>query len=354
MGLLEKAKSELEAGRPRKGSGLFAKAIQARSVIPPPQTESELPPVYMGDLATGQKPLAPRISDIPSQSEPYPFSQADLDSFSEEMRSMGQSEDSILAAFVRIDEALPLSALALFTSGETPLLLCAARGFSARKSAPKSLPQGAFGDLENGNPLTRKAQDLILDSLGEIRASTIRAYAVQNERSKTRAIWLYADDRIEADEELALAFARLFAATPLPFGSNATVDEISPSLAALRLPLGSGKAVVLRFGFHDFLANGLPLLPGLRPEILFPPLVRSFSVVLGVEGKAYCLEGAKIVAILYSKEKMDTELALVQMRKSLKRALPYIAASDFPAGEAISVDLASVGALEIFERFCSG
>ena len=74
---------------------------------------------------------------------------------------------------------------------------------------------------------------------------------------------------------------------------------------------------------------------------------------LGSEGTVFLLGGEKILAVLYSKAIPDAELALVQLRKSLSRVLPFLGMVDFPKGRSTTVDLVTAAAIETMERFAS-
>jgi hypothetical protein len=287
------------------------------------------------------------------QTASFPYSPAELEILAAELKELRPGEDAIFLAYAKIAEALPLSRLALLTMGEGGAALVAALGFDIQAFVAPALDSFPFSKLLPGQPLPASLVTRLMPIIGRVEGAQLRASLVRGPGRDLAALWLYADSRLDKDDILAAAMARVLVAAPPPRSHVALPEEEAAETMAQRLPLGTGRATLLRFDLADFLATRGSLLPGLVPSALFSPILRSFQAILGGEGRVMALEGLTLIAMLLSHDAVDAELMLVQFRKSLKKSLPLVAGEDFPQGRALGIDLASASSLELFERFAA-
>ena len=357
MGLFDKALRELEAGYPKSGAGLFAKARKAldesglpSSPGPAQDGTSALAdiPAHLGDFSPTEEDLA-AIEAMAAAT----YSADDLRSLEGDLKALPKGYDYLFAVFSRISEALPLSELSLF-SCENRLIRPLASIGRDLPAEPLELTDAAFLktlsgarlDMGRGSPSSE-----LVRYLGD--CPSCRAFVRNDSDGKPFALWIYSDPALDSSKELAVAFSALLASAPLPPFRIEFVRPIKPEVAGRRIKLGQGKAAAFVLGMKDYIGQTAAQIPGLEEAALLNLCRSAIASFLGVEGAVFLLQDRKILAILYSKAVPDAELALVQLRKSLSRVLPFLGMVDFPKGRATVIDLAYANAIETIERFAS-
>lgn len=316
MGLLDKALSERKAGHPETRTGLFAKALISLDREP-----EEAP----------SQPPSP---------EAYPLGVGDLAALGAELRALGQGPDSLLLVFQRLSEALPLAGLALFTTRDGGFWPVACLGYGVDESG-RIEEDAAARALKSPSGLDKVAGALLSFPDASKRCS----FHAERSQGEGAPLWIYGDPRLDSSSpELRAAVSGLFRSIPQggPFPSD--------TLPAGRLPslLGEGYATAFCFDCSAWTDDALP---GLTLHGKAAALRSAADSILGNEGKAFLLGGFSVLALLYSNQSIDEELALFQFRKSLARALPSLQSSELPKGRALGVDSHAPEAGESIERF---
>jgi len=355
MGLFDKALHELEAGHPKSGAGLFAKARKAldepASAPPPGPDMGEAP--ALADIPAHLDTFAPTEEDLAGieAMAAATYSVDDLKALEGDLKAVPKGYDYLFAVFSRISEALPLTELSLF-SCENRLVRPLASIGRVLPAEPLELTDatflktlaGARLDMAKGSPCAE-----LVRYLGDCPAC--HAYVRNDPEGKPFALWIYSDPALDSSKELPKAFADLLSSAPLPPFRIEFVRPIKPEVAGRRIKLGQGKAAAFVLGMKDYIGQTAAQIPGLEEAALLNLCRSAIASFLGVEGAVFLLQDSKILAILYSKAVPDAELALVQLRKSLSRVLPFLGMVDFPKGRATIIDLAYANAIETIERF---
>lgn len=353
MGLFDKALHEIEAGHPKSGAGLFAKARKTLEVQTPdsPKAAAALEAVSVHHEAF--IPTPEELAAIDLAASLAPFSAEDLKSLSRELDSLPKGYDSLFAVFSRISEALPLSRLCLFSCESRLVRPLAALGWSLPKEALELTDASFLRTLTTGKALDSKKEPAHAELVAYLGEGQHRAFVRHGADGKPFALWIYSDPALDDSPELARAFAGLLAASPLPAVRLEFVRPIKPEVAGQRVKLGQGKAALFMLPMKGYIEQTAVQIPGLEPCALLNLCRTAIASFLGSEGTVFLLGGEKILAVLYSKAIPDAELALVQLRKSLSRVLPFLGMVDFPKGRSTTVDLVTAAAIETMERFAS-
>lgn len=318
MGLLDKALNERKAGHPETRAGLFAKALISLDRGP-------------GDALSPPPPLP----------EAYPLGVEDLAALGLELQALGQGPDGLLLVFQRLSEALPLAGLALFTARDGAFRPAACLGFKVDEG--ERIEEAAAAEaLKDTASLNEGWASLLSfpDGSGQCR---LRAERSQGEEG----LWLYGDPRLDSSSpELCGAVAGLFRSLPDagPFPADTLPEGRLPCL------LGEGYATAFCFDCSAA-AEAEESLPGLTRHGRAAALRSAAELILGSGGKALFVGDFSVLALLYSNQSVDEELALFQFRKSLARALPSLQSSELPKGRALGVDSHAPEAGESLERF---
>jgi hypothetical protein len=437
MGLFDKALHELEAGRPKSGAGLFAKAqktlnkgkaspggpaneagsdgeglsasappspgprAQAAKAKTParpevilveteepsldlePSTEAEAPPIQesstpdwpatLGEAppeaqAEAGLPLDAAIdAGLLGSFEPteadlaaidvgeafVPFSAEDLAALASEVKALPRGFDSLFSAFSRISEALPLAELSLFSCEGRLLRPIAAIG-RALPTEPHELVEPAIlRSLAPGAELCPGVDQGLAQLAAYIGEGSHRVFVHNGPDGKPFALWSWSDPVLNGGGALGEAFVSLLESSPIPQAKIEFVRPVKPEVAAQRIRLGQGKAVAILYDMAAYVSQTAILIPGLDESALINLCRTVVSTILGAEGAVFLLTGSRLLAVLYSKAVPDSELAVVQLRKSIARTLPFLGTADFPLGRATTLDLASAQAVEIIELFAS-
>ena len=357
MGLFDKALHELEAGPPKSGAGLFAKARRAldESALPPsPGPDRDLASaVAMADIPVHLDSFEPTEEDLAAIEAMATYSVDDLKALEGDLKALPKGYDYLFAVFSRISEALPLAELSLF-SCENRLIRPLASIGRKLPAEPLELTDatflktlsGARLDLGKGSPCSE-----LVRYLGD--CASCHAYVRNDSEGKPFALWIYTDPTLDTSKDLPKAFADLLSSAPLPPFRIEFVRPVKPEVAGRRIKLGQGKAAAFVLGMKDYIGQTAAQIPGLEEAALLNLCRSAIASFLGGEGAVFLLQDSKILAILYSKAIPDAELALVQLRKSLSRVLPFLGMVDFPKGRASVIDLAYANAIENIERFAA-
>lgn len=317
---------------------------------------AELHPVLAADheRINNFHPTSDDLAGLEDLASIASFSPDDLASLAGELKTLPKGHDALFAAFSRISEALPLSELSLFSCEGRLIRPLAAIGREL-PTEPLDLTDAAFlRTLPAGEKLdTSKGAELaeLVQYLGD--CSSCHAFVRNGEDGKPFALWLYADPAIDASRELSSSFVGLLSAAALPPLRIEFVRSIKPEVAGRRIKLGQGKAASFVLDMTDYISQTAIQIPGIEGAALLNLCRSAIASFLGSEGAVFLLPDDKILAILYSKAVPDAELALVQLRKSLSRALPFLGMVDFPKGRATVIDLAYANAIETIERFAT-
>ena len=359
------------AAKPVAAAPLAPKPVAAKANPPEPLAGKPAAPAPAAPAPTAPKPIpqkavAPKpaqaaaqapepVSAVPGAGvvaapEAFPFSSEELDQLAVELERLPAGTDELLAAYARIAEALPLQGLALLLAEEGGVQIAAERGLGAAADSCDGISLeviAAASEKGSCGPRTRR----LLSPLLKLPADrSTRIYSVGE---GARAVWLYADARLDASSAAQLSSAEsLFASTggrgtPLPLrGAVVGTKE-----AAAALEGEAAFAAVILLELKAFIDDFELLVPGLRRHAIEGALRSAATSLLGANGAAFCLSGERLAAFLYSGIRLDAELALAQFRKSLRRSLPFLGMAELPEGRALGLDLGYEGAAGLLERF---
>jgi hypothetical protein len=328
MGLLDKALNERKAGHPESRAGLFAKALisldrNEREVSPEREVET-IPP-------------------LPAP-EAYPLGVEDLAALEAELKSLSPGPDGLLLAFQRLCEALPLAGLALFTARDGAFRPAARFGFKVEEDG--RIEERALAEALKDPSALNQAALALLSFPDAAERCALRAERSEGEGSP---LWIYADPRLDSSSPgLRDAVAGLFRSIPAG-GPDPCQTFPLDQLSSL---LGEGYATAFCFDCSVG-AGAEESVPSLSGYGKAAALLSAAGLILGAGGKALLVGDCSVLAILYSNQSVDEELALFQFRKSLARALPSLQSSELPKGRALGVDSHAPEAGESLERFAS-
>ena len=295
----------------------------------------------------------------PARAEPPgPLASIDYDGLQREIGTLPQGPDSMLALWSLVTERLPLSALALFLPRGDFLELAAQNGFPEAPQAGLSSrcvdlgipPSLALSSRSPGSALGAEAVAIVSPILGLASTIDVRG-ASMNSFGGLHGLWVYHDPLLAAMSEtecgrLGSFLARAPEGLPALSLAPATPDPSKALLAASRKYLS---ASVLAFDFSSM--TEAPALKGLRPLALASAVFATSSRILSQAGAAFCDSCGRFSCVLGSASTADPELALFQFSKTLKRALPSLAAFGLPAGRALFLDPAAENCLEEIRAF---
>jgi hypothetical protein len=95
-------------------------------------------------------------------------------------------------------------------------------------------------------------------------------------------------------------------------------------------------------------------ISGMSANVFEAILLEAAKEILGKQGRAFLIEGEKLLALLPCRQTTDAELGLVQFSKSLKRSLPFMTAASFPEAKARVLDLSSSTGTNELADFIAG
>jgi hypothetical protein len=221
-------------------------------------------------------------------------------------------------AFQRLCEALPLAGLALFIARDGALRPAAQLGFRLAKDG-RFDGAALSAALKDPSALNRAALSILSfpDAAGRC------AFRAEGSGGEGAPLWIYGDPRLDSSSpELCGAVAGLFRSIPPggPFPSDTLPTGQLPSL------LGEGYATAFCFDC-SITAGAEESVPGLTGFGKAAALRSAADLILGNGGKALLVGDFTVLALLYSNQSVDEELALFQFRKSLARALPSLQSS---------------------------
>jgi hypothetical protein len=297
-----------------------------------------------GELAPTPEPLAIR--------EPIFIPAKGMDELGHRVASIPPSFDSILSAWSIITAGLPLAAIALFLPQDDFLSLAARSGFPSGTAEPIPFSL-APPSQKNGEMLSAAAKALIAPLLGVDLGMDIRATAMWSDVGLA-GLWIYRDASLEAspgDTRSRLNALLAQAADSFP-ASRLALPESEPVTALLEQTRKYRYATAFRFELGTALEAGRRYR-GLTRNALRSAFLSACGKILARGGAAIAYDEAAVVCALGSSSLVDSELALFQFTKTLRRTLPFIAGEAFPEGEALGFLPASDQASEELSRFLS-
>ena len=225
MGLFDKALHEIEAGHPKSGAGLFAKARKTLEVQTPdsPKAAAALEAVSVHHEAF--IPTPEELAAIDLAASLAPFSAEDLKSLSRELDSLPKGYDSLFAVFSRISEALPLSRLCLFSCESRLVRPLAALGWSLPKEALELTDASFLRTLTTGKALDSKKEPAHAELVAYLGEGQHRAFVRHGADGKPFALWIYSDPALDDSPELGPGLCR----SPCRFSPSCGTPRICPS-----------------------------------------------------------------------------------------------------------------------------
>jgi hypothetical protein len=288
---------------------------------------------------------------IPSDAIPM-FPSRPMDELKTALAALPPRYDSILSAWSLISSKLPLAAIALFLPQDDFLAIAAQSGFPSgtADSIPFSL---APSSQKNGEPLGNEAKALIAPLLGVDRGMDLRAASMWSDIGLA-GVWIYRDASLESSPaELRSRLSSLLAgaADSLPASSMARGDP-KPARSILEKVRKYPSAAAFRFDL-DALLGESEAYRGIAPNALRSAFLSACGKILAQGGASLAYGEASVACVLGSSSSVDSELALFQFSKTLKRTLPFLAGAGFPEGRALGFDPSSDQAPEELSRFLS-
>jgi len=260
--------------------------------------------------------------------------------------------DSILSAWSILSASLPLAAIALFLPQDDFLSLAAKSGFPCGTAEPIPFSL-APSSQKNGGLLGSEAKALIAPLLGVDLGMELRATSMWSDVGLA-GLWIYHDTALESSpsefrsrlrsllEESAASLPASFMALPMPKAAPVLLEKVRKYryAAAIRFDLEAPYAELKAFR-------------GITINALRSSILSACGKILSQGGTALACGEASIACALGSSSLVDSELALFQFAKTLKRTLPFLAGESFPEGRAIGFDTSSDQAPEELSRFLS-
>ncbi len=323
MSLLEKARGSRPSGSPAPTS-LFSRASAAHEAFPkgpaPIQTELD---------TSGLESLEKRLASLP------------------------RCHDSILAAWSLISESLALSATALFLPQGDFLAPAALGGFPSGTLdvMPMSFARASQVGVEL---LGNEAKALLAPILGIPLTLSLRA-ATMHSDSDFLGLWVYHDPSLDASSretqaKIGSLLGRAGAGSPL-------LQLVPPQPVPVRALIEASRKYpvvsVYSFDLATFLAVEQPRFRGLQFVAIRSAFLASCLRMLSKGGTAIAYGEHSVACVLGSASPIDPGLALFQFDKTLRRILPFLAASSFPEGRAMSFDPSADSAMGNLESFLS-
>jgi hypothetical protein len=253
-----------------------------------------------------------------------------------------------------ISERLPLAAVALFLPKEGFLIPAAQNGFplGLDDSIPLSLFSASSDRVE---ALDSETKALFAPILGVPFSLSLRASAMRS-TSDLLGLWIYHDPVLETSKseiqaELDALLSRAAENLP-PFSMTTLVADPARVLLDAALKYPSASAFV--FDLSSFGVGKDEGLRGIKPIAICSSFLNACGRILSQSGMALAFSDQFVGCMLGSASTVvDPDLVLFQLRKTLKRIMPYLASASFPEGRALHFDPSSKDALEELSRFLS-
>jgi hypothetical protein len=329
MSLLEKATS----GKPIKETPLTAHGS-----------------LFAKATAAANESISMAVSESSSNALHQPFPSDAWEDLEKSLAELPPFHDSLLLAWSRLSESLPLAALSLFIPKGEFLALAAGLGFPA--SSDDSIPASIapFSSLPS-DPLGSEARALVGQVLGVQQGLPLRATSIWS-ASCLAGLWIYHDDRLESTPSgLLERLGRLLASV----GSNLPALSMSSSSSQaprdiLDLSRKYPVSTVFRLDLPPA-ASYDESLRCVRPETCRSILLAACSRILSQGGAAFASGDTSVACILGSSSPSDPDLVLFQFSKTLRRIIPFLSAAAPPSARAMRLDNSSEDALDSLTRF---
>lgn len=332
MSLLEKATSgKKPTYEPLEARiSLFARALASSREATTAQAET-------------QKPLVPETSRGLTAIE-------GAQSIADSIAALPSSTDSMIALWGICSSRLPLAAISLFLPRDDFLSLGARSGFPAGSN--DSIPASIIpSSVKNGQPLANEAKALLAPVLGVPLGMSLRATSLWSDAGLL-GLWIYHDPALEGAGEEAMDELVGILSSPSAKILGFSLESPPPNPAERLLAASErfSSVSIARFDLDPLLdSDGLP--SGVEREAVRSAFLASCRKILSSNGAAFACGDSSVACALGSSS--DSDLALFQFSKTLKRILPLFASLPFPAGRAMKLDPASAGAAEELSRFIS-
>jgi len=274
----------------------------------------------------------------------------DAQAIADSIAALPSSTDSMIALWGICSSRLPLAAISLFLPCDDFLSLGARSGFPAGSS--DSIPVSIVPSSEkNGQPLDNEAKALLAPLLGVPLGLSLRATSLRSDTGLL-GLWVYHDPALEEASEEAMDELAGILSSPSAKILGFSLESPPPDPAE-RLLVASKRfssVSVARFDL-DSLLDSDKLPSGIEREAVRSAFLASCRKILSSSEAVFACGVSSVICALGSSS--DADLALFQFSKTLRRILPFLANLPFPAGRALKLDPASVGAAEELARFIS-
>jgi hypothetical protein len=350
MSLLEKASGGVKSKGPQSQAqtSLFRRAMAASKPEASDKTPSA-PPAQPRD--TPAPSSSPERLTAASAASPIPPIDDDvIEEVKGALGSLPPSQDSLLAAWSIISSRLPLQAISLFLPRDGLLSLAAQVGFPS--GTGEDLPLSIVPSAElDGAPLSDESKALVAPSLGVSQSISLRAIAMRSD-SGLAGLWIAHDAFLEVCADgrrssvIELLAESASSLTPLSMicdpapSMPSMISELSKFRFATAFRFDMGTAYIERTEFR-----------GIPAKTLCAAFSGAAEKILEHTGTVRAFGDSTVVGLLGSSSPCDSELALFQFTKTLKKSLPFLSSSAFPVGSSMSFDLSSESAAEDLSRF---
>jgi hypothetical protein len=310
MSLLEKAIRGSGSSSSEAGASLFSRAVAAQAAVLPGEP-SEADPAQRAD-----------------------FSLSDPDALMRRLASLPPYGDSLLAAWCAVSESIPLSALSLFLPRGEFLVPAAQNGFPSgtEDGIPMSFASSSHMGAE---ALGKEAKALLAPILGVPLSLSLRAAAMVPE-SDFVGLWVYHDPSLDSSSEATLAMIGSLLARA---GDSLPPSPIAiPSSDPARVLIDASRkypyASAFSFDLTDYYARDETRLRGLKADAVRSAFLSACARILSLGGATAAYGELSVACALGSASPIDPDLALFQLRKTLRRILPFLASGALPEGRA--------------------
>ncbi len=310
MSLLEKASRGSGSSTSQAGTSLFSRAMAAHAAVPPGE------------------PSPDEAAKVPE------FAFSDPDALMHRLASLPPYGDSFLAAWCAVSESIPLSALSLLLPRGEFLVPAALNGFPS--GTEDGIPMSFAGSSHMGTEaLGKEAKALLAPILGVPLSLSLRAAAMRPE-SDFVGLWVYHDPSLDASSEGTRAMIGSILARA---GDALPTSTIAiPSSDPARVLIDASRKYPYASAFSFDLASAYALdearFRGLKADAVRSAFLAACSKILSLGGAAAAYGELSVACALGSASPIDPDLALFQLRKTLRRILPFLASGALPEGRA--------------------
>jgi hypothetical protein len=351
MSLLEKASGGVKSKgtQSQAQTSLFRRALAATKLDSNAEPISSSSPLALEVQETqSRNPIS--LSAIPTSSALPPIDDEIIEEIKGTLGSLQPSQDSLLAAWSILSTRLPLQAISLFLPRGGFLSLAAQVGFPS--GTGEDLPLSIVPSAElNGALLSNEGKALVAPSLGVSQSISLRAIAMRSD-SGLVGLWIAHDAFLEACADGRRAsIIELLADSASSLTPLSMICEQSPTQSSMLPELTKFHfTTAFRFDMEAAYVER-PEFRGISVGALCAAFSRAAERILEHTGTVRVFDDSIVVGLLGSSSQCDSELALFQFTKTLKKSLPFLSTGAFPVGSSMSFDLSSGSAPEGLSRF---